>query len=114
MTNKTYIQNLREKTSSLSFFEQQAGRRLSPIKKAKPLTDQITDLINSLPSNLANRPWSMSEFVSRLEGKYKARPHPQKIAEALRVLGWKRMRYWEKGFDGARVWLPRKSQTIIE
>jgi hypothetical protein len=48
----------------------------------------------------------MAEFVSRLDGKYRERPHPQKVAEALKILGWKRIRSWEKGFDGIRIWVP--------
>jgi transposase len=76
-------------------------------KRVKPLDQQITELMNTLPAQLRNRPWSMAELVQRLTGKYRARPHPQQVGDALRRLGWKRERRWGKGFDGVRVWVPR-------
>ena len=72
----------------------------------KPLTDQITELMKSMPLSMLNRPWSMSEFVLRLEGKYRERPHAQQVGVALKILGWQRVRFWHRGFDGVRLWLP--------
>ena len=72
----------------------------------KPLELQITELIKSLPPQLLNRPWSMSEFVARFDGKYRENPHPQMIGQCLKSLGWKSVRKFSKGFDGVRLWLP--------
>ena len=72
----------------------------------KPLELQIAELIKSLPSQLLNRPWSMSEFVARFDGKYRENPHPQMIGQCLKSLGWKSVRKFSKGFDGVRLWLP--------
>ncbi len=72
--------------------------------RVKPLDEQITDLMATLPPALRDRPWSMAELVARLIGKYRARPHPQKVGDALRRLGWQRVRSYG-GFEGARLWL---------
>lgn len=75
-------------------------------RQVKPLTDQIAELMRSLPSQVLNRPWSMGELVGRLQGKYRDSPHPQEVGEALRRLNWTRQRYWGKGYDGVRLWIP--------
>ena len=48
----------------------------------------------------------MAELVARLDGKYRDRPHPQDVGQALRKIGWNYGRYWGKGYNGVRVWLP--------
>ncbi len=78
----------------------------NPQQRAKPLAGQITDLMNSLPPALRDRPWNMGELVSRLQGKYRDRPHPQNVGAALRALGWKQKRCWSRGFNGVRLWVP--------
>ncbi len=96
----------------LEQFNARAEQQSQPIKADtqqrpfKPLTDQISDLMKSMPPSMLNRPWSMSELVLRLEGKYRDRPHAQQVGDALKVLGWQRVRYWARGYDGVRLWLP--------
>ena len=75
-------------------------------RRTKPLTEQIDDLMRSLPPALRSNHRSMSEIVSRLQGKYRDRPHPQHVGQALKQLGWRRIRLYGKGFDGVRLWLP--------
>jgi hypothetical protein len=74
-------------------------------KQVKPLDQQITELMASMPRHARNRPWSMAELVQRLQGKYRDRPHGQQVGQALLKLGWNKQRRWERGWDGARVWL---------
>jgi hypothetical protein len=74
-------------------------------KRAKPLDDQIVELMRTLPSQLRDRPWSMAELVQRLSGKYRDRPHGQQVGEALLRQGWKKERRYAAGWDGRRVWL---------
>lgn len=104
MMNRNYINQLKVRADE--FMRVNLGNGSCSQKKIQPLVEQIEALIKSFPPQLLNRPWLMSEFVARLEGQYRARPHPQKVAEALRSLGWERVRNWKKGFDGVRVWLP--------
>lgn len=72
----------------------------------KMLIEQIIDLMKTTPQHLLNRPWSMAELIARLEGKYRDRPHPQHVGQALRLIGWQSRRYWSNGWNGVRVWLP--------
>ena len=76
------------------------------IIRKKPLADQITELVQSTPPKLLNRPWSMAELVARLEGKYRNRPHGQNVGDALRRAGWKSIRHWGKEWQGRRLWMP--------
>lgn len=76
-------------------------------RRTKPLTDQITELMASLPPSLRDRPWSMGELTARLQGKYRDRPHAQQVGEALRRLGWCRVRKYGN-FEGARLWIQPK------
>ena len=78
---------------------------LKQLARAKPLDVQITELMQSLPPAMRDRPWNMAELTSRLQGKYRDRPHPQQVGEALRKLGWYRVRLYGE-YDGARLWLP--------
>ena len=71
-----------------------------------PLTDQIEDLMASLPPAQRDRPWSMPDLVGRLEGRYRDRPHPANVGQALRALGWVQQRDWSAAGGGRRVWLP--------
>jgi len=48
----------------------------------------------------------MQELVIHLEGRYGADPSPQKIGEALRKLGWRRVRIYGQ-WGGRRYWLPK-------
>lgn len=76
-----------------------------PVNEPKTLDAQIVELMATLPPQLRDRPWTMAELVQRLSGKYRARPHGQQVGQALLRLGWRKERRWERGYDGARVWL---------
>lgn len=75
-------------------------------RRVKPLTEQIEELMRTIPPQLRDRPWSIQDLVSRLQGKYRDRPHTQHVGIALRQLQWKRLRLYSKGYDGARLWVP--------
>ena len=107
---KTYIADLQATSDAANLRREEA--------KSKPqgtdtrvlcdtsLTDQIEELMLSLPPALRDRPWTMNDFVPRLQGRYSARPHPMNVGQALRALGWKQRRKWKAGTEGRRVWLP--------
>ena len=73
---------------------------------SRSLDVQIIELMRTLPPQLRNRPWSMADLVQRLTGRYRAHPHAQHIGQSLRRLGWRRVRLWQGGAQGERVWLP--------
>jgi hypothetical protein len=71
----------------------------------KPLTEQIEELMLSLPPAQRDRPWSMEEMCLRLKGKYSASPHPMHVGQALRALRWTQRRDWTRdGGGGRRYW----------
>ena len=71
----------------------------------KSLTQQIEELMRSLPPAERQRRWTMAEFVARLSGRYSARPHPMQVGAALRALGWIQKRDWTNDGGGWRYWL---------
>ena len=74
----------------------------------RPLTQQINELMLSLPDGIKNNPWSMKQMLLHLNGKFKERPHAQEVGEALLKLGWTPKRLWGKNFQGRRLWFPPK------
>lgn len=100
---KDYIDNLRQNAVSQNTPKEPSQGQ---VRTYKPLTEQITELMQSLPYALKNKPWSMQELVSRLDGKYRDRPHAQLVGIALRQLGWSRKRLWNTEYQGVRLWIP--------
>ena len=79
---------------------------LKPVQQYTPLRDQIVRLIAEMPSELRCRPWSITELVRQLRGRYRAHPHPQIVARELTALGWQRTRIWTVEGRGSRIWHP--------
>lgn len=100
-----YIQSLeRERLAALD-----ANPKPSPaVAVVKPIGDQITELMRTLPPAVRDRPWSISEVVEKLEGKFRQRPHAQGVGMALRRLGWNRIRPSGDGGE-RRLWVPPTS-----
>ena len=71
----------------------------------KPLTQQIEELMRTLSPAQRDRPWTMEELCLRVQGRYSARPHPMRVGEALRALGWTSIRDWSRDGAGRRNWL---------
>lgn len=97
-----YIMNLeRQRLAALK-----AKPKPTTIAEVKPLDQQIVELLRSLPPAVHDRPWSIKELVARLVGKTKVRPHAQAVGQALRRLGWSRVRPFDASGQGQRLWLP--------
>jgi len=96
------LQNLEREAEAVK----QLNKQRELARHTKPLTEQIKELMRSLPPSLRDRPWSMAELTSRLQGRYRDRPHAQHVGIALKQLGWHRERRWGQGYGGVRVWLP--------
>jgi hypothetical protein len=104
---KNYIDNLRHEAAAKNQIAQDVSSQREP-KTYIPLKDQITELMDSLPHALRNKPWSMQELTQRLNGKYRDRPHAQMVGIALRQLGWTRKRLFSTEYQGVRLWIPPK------
>lgn len=74
----------------------------------KPLTEQIVELMLSLPPAQRDQSWSIVDLQGRLKGRYRERPSLGSVGEALRALGWTRRRDWRNQGGGRRVWVPNE------
>ena len=107
---KTYIAELKaqtEETNRRHAAEVAASRKhlRSALGNLTPLTDQIEGLMASLPPAQRERDWAMADLVGRLHGRYRDRPHPANVGQALRALGWTQQRDWSAAGGGRRVWV---------
>jgi hypothetical protein len=93
---KSYIQALKAQTSV---------QRSAQSRTPKPLPVQIEELMRTLAPSQRDRRWSIDEFVCRLEGKYRDRPHPADVGRVLRGLGWARVRDYSRAGGGRRYWV---------
>jgi hypothetical protein len=102
---KTYISTLKAETEAV-IRQRQADQSLHLRRPAgvKPLTVQIEELMRSLSPALRDRAWTMDDLVGRLQGSYRNRPHAANVGQALRALGWVRVRDWSAAGGGRRVW----------
>ena len=106
---KRYISELRAETEEANrrhAADAAASRKhlRSALGNLTPLTDQIEDLMASLPPAQRERDWAIADLVGRLQGRYRDRPHPANVGQALRALGWVQQRDWSAAGGGRRVW----------
>jgi hypothetical protein len=110
MTMKSYLDQLKAQAEAANLRSDEAKSKPhcadSRILCDTILVDQIEYLMRSLSPAQRNRPWLMDELVSRLQGRYSARPHPMNVGTALRQLGWTQKRDWTRDGGGRRVWHP--------
>ncbi len=109
---KSYIEALRERAE-----DDRRRNEEARVKSAQsdsrvlcdiPLRDQLDALMRDLAPAQRDRPWSMEEFVIRLQGRYSTHPHPMNVGQALRALGWTQKRDWSRCGGGRRYWFPAK------
>ncbi len=113
-TFRTFAEQIKDSTAEHNRIKQQqdeakALKLRQQERLTKPLTDQIAELMRTLPPSIRDRPWSMAELVSRLQGRYRERPHAQHVGAALKMLGWMPARLY-RGFGGTRAWMPPLSK----
>lgn len=103
---RAYLAQLQRQVGQTADAERITADNVTAPKTVKPLDQQITELMRSLPPALRNRPWAIHDLVNRLEGRYQDRPHAQGVGQALRRLGWQRIRPENSEGQGRRMWLP--------
>lgn len=117
MTMRSYIRanfNRLKAEVEQEVIKSPAPPKPNALRPVKPLDVQITELMASLPPVQRDRKWSMAELVSRLEGRYRDKPHPQLIGEALRKLGWSSKRDWRAIGGGRRYWQHQNQSKLHE
>jgi len=97
---KNWVDELKQTTHAQNVLS--ASKPTQPA--ALPLTDQIDQLFAEMPRDQRTRAWSINELARLLQGKYRAHPHPQKIAPILRSMGWVTTRCWGADGYGKRLW----------
>lgn len=97
----TYIRQQREKML-------QAASQAAPVNRTRPppVLDQIRAILAALPPASVMRPWSLDELRGQVIGRFGRPPQRGEIAAALKLLNFRPVRLWSKGFDGRHVWLP--------
>ena len=105
---KAYIDSLKaEVAQRVSMREAHQEARRDSLGNLKPLTEQITELMLSLPPAQRNRAWSIVDLQGRLQGRYKERPSLGNVGDALRILGWLQVREWTPDAGNRRMWVRR-------
>ena len=103
---RAYIDQLRKLSEAANEAEQALQTNQPPLNEYLPLSQQISQLLVSLPESQRNREWRIVDLVEKLSGKYREKPHPMKVADQLRRLGWTQRRDYTREGRGARVWVP--------
>lgn len=105
---KSYIDRLKAEVAQRdSMREANQEARRDSLGNLKPLTEQITQLMLSLPPAQRNRAWSIVDLQGRLQGRYKDRPSLGNVGDALRALGWSQVREWTPDAGNRRLWVRR-------
>lgn len=86
------------------------GNRYGQTQRKAPtsLEEQISRYMGSLTKAQRDRPWSITELLPHLTGKYKERPATRLVAQALQRLGWEQKRDWTKLGRNRRLWVKSK------
>jgi hypothetical protein len=97
-----YIMNLeRERLAALTA----DPKPTATVADVKPLDQQIVELMRSMAPAVRDHPFAIKTLVAQLEGKTKARPHASAVGQALRRLGWSRVRPFDSSGQGQRLWI---------
>jgi hypothetical protein len=106
--SKAYIAQLKARTAEVNLRSEETKKKRQHADPRvlcdKPLTEQIEELMLSLPPAQRDRLWSMEDMCARLKGRYSLSPHPMNVGLALRALGWTQKRDWSVQGAGRRVW----------
>lgn len=77
-------------------------------EKARPMVDRVRDAIATmLPEDVANG-IKLEQLAGMLPGRYKGHAQPREVGEALRQLGYVRVRSWRQSDEGFRSTWHRK------
>ena len=96
----SYLDELRAQTSHAT------AKPHATVRPHVPLTEQVASILADTPPIARHRPWSVSEILPRLTGRYRERPATRDVAKALTALGWRQQRCWRKQGANRRFWYP--------
>ena len=77
---------------------------------ARPMVERVRDAIAAMPPEDVASGIKLEQLARMIKGKYKGTAQPKEVGEALRQLGYTRVRSWRKSEEGFRsTW---KKQTV--
>lgn len=62
----------------------------------RPLRDRLADLLQTIPDEVKANGVSLSTLQVQLKGRKASKAHCGEVAEALRSLGYRRIRLWKQ------------------
>lgn len=77
-------------------------------EKARPMIDRVRDAIATMPPEDVANGIKLEQLAGMLPGRYKGHAQPREVGEALRQLGYVRVRSWRKSDEGFRSTWHRK------
>lgn len=77
-------------------------------EKARPMIDRVRDAIAAMPPEDVANGIKLEQLAGMLPDRYKGHAQPKEVGEALRQLGYVRVRSWRKSEEGFRSYWQRK------
>ncbi|MES2663047.1 MAG: hypothetical protein V4629_07070 [Pseudomonadota bacterium] len=70
-----------------------------------PLEGRLKILLDNIPDSVKSEGLSLPVIQKMLKGRWRGNAHPGELGNAMRKLGYKRVRLWKKTNDGFKtVW----------
>lgn len=78
---------------------------------ARPMVDRVRDAIAAMPPEDVANGIKLEQLAGMIKGRYKGHAQPKEVSEALRQLGYTRVRSWRKSEEGFRsTWHRKENQ----
>lgn len=69
---------------------------------ARPMVERVRDAIAAMPPEEVANGIKLEQLAGTIKGRYKGHAQPKEVGEALRQLGYIRVRSWRKSEEGFR------------
>lgn len=77
---------------------------------ARPMVERVRDAIAAMPPEDVANGIKLEQLAGMIKGRYKGHAQPKEVGEALRQLGYVRVRCWRKSEEGFRSTWERKDK----
>lgn len=78
---------------------------------ARPMVERVRDAIAAMPPEDVANGLKLEQLAGMIKGRYKGHAQPKEVSEALRQLGYVRVRCWRKSEEGFRsTWHRKENQ----
>jgi hypothetical protein len=73
-------------------------------ERMTPLDERLKRVLKTIPDEMLNEGVSLASIKVMLRGRWRGHPHPGELAEALRRVGFERVRGWQNGTCFRAFW----------